>query len=267
MLGAAQKEWFFARLRAATAPWKLWGNSVGILDWRIDFQNLPVDLGPQWPTTGYALLGGDDWSAYPYERKEILDLVRREGIAGLVSIAGDRHAFSAGLVSSDGETLPNDSVIAEFITGSVSAPGLFEAAEYALPSKHPLRAIYLYEPGGGKPVQPAINLSMMHGVQSSLALQRTGDLSQALAASNPDLAPQLAFADVGGHGYAMVRATTDALEVEFVCIPRPLERSDRPDGGPLAYRVTHRVRHWAPGETPRVDRVSAEGELPLGVQR
>ena len=35
----------------------------------------------------------------------------------------------------------------------------------------------------------------------------------------------------GGHGYAIVRVTTDNIEAEVVCIPRPLERSDRPDGG------------------------------------
>jgi len=46
MLGAEQKAWFLARLRESTAPWKLWGNSVAMLDWRIDFQNLPPDLGP-----------------------------------------------------------------------------------------------------------------------------------------------------------------------------------------------------------------------------
>jgi alkaline phosphatase D len=36
---------------------------------------------------------------------------------------------------------------------------------------------------------------------------------------------------MGGPGYAVVRAAQHALETEFVCIPRPLERSDRVDGG------------------------------------
>ena len=59
-------------------------------------------------------------------------------------------------------------------------------------------------------------------------------------------------------------ASAEDLRVEFVCIPRPLERGDRPDGGPLAYRVAHRVKRWALGTAPQMERTSAEGELPLG---
>jgi alkaline phosphatase D len=234
-----------------------------MLDWRTDFQNLPPDVGPRWPTTGYALLGDDDWSGYRAERAEILDVVRREHITGFASIAGDRHSFLAGVVSASLPPKRFEPVGAEFVTGSVSAPGLFEAAKYALPADHPLRAVYLYEPSPGVPLQPAVNLSIMHGVRASLALQRTGDVRQALAARNPEVAPHLSFADLGGHGYSVVRATGGELEVEFVCIPRPVERSDRADGGPLAYRVAHRVALWAAGAAPRLERTAAEGEMPL----
>ena len=262
-LGAAQKEWFLDRLRAATTPWKLWGNSVAMLDWRTDFQNLPDDVGTHWPTSGYALFGDDDWSGYRHERAEIFDFVERNGITGLATVCGDRHAFLAGVLSS---TLPPHRfhpIAAEFVTGSISAPGLFEAMEFGLPRDHPLRAVYVYQPPGGAAAEPAINLSMMHGVRSSLELQRTNDLRQALAASNPDVAPHLSFADTGGHGYAVVRVAPEDLAVEFVCIPRPIERSASADGGPLAYRVSHRVRLWGAGETPKVVRASQDGALPL----
>lgn len=262
ILGAAQKAWFLNRLRASTAPWKLWGNSVGMLDLRIDFQNLPKDLAPQWPGAGYAQLGDDDWSGYASERAEILEVVRRDGITGLVSIAGDRHSFQAGVVSASLPPKRFEPLIAEFVTGSVSAPGLFEAAEYGLPKDHPLRAIYVYKPSPEALAQPAMNVSLMHGVRASLALQRTGDARQALAERNPELAPHLSFVDVGGHGYSVVRATAEQLEVEFVCIPRPLERSDRADGGPLAYRITHRVKRWARRAAPRLERTALEGALP-----
>ena len=263
ILGAAQKAWFLNRMRASRAPWKLWGNSVGMLDWRMDFQNLPKDLGPQWPGSGYALLGDDDWSGYASERAEILEAIRREGITGLISIAGDRHSFQAGVVSAS--LLPQrfEPVMAEFVTGSVSAPGLFEAAEYALPKDHPLRAIYLYKPSPEALAQPAMNVSLMHGVRASLALQKTGDTRQAIEERNPELAPHLSFVDVGGHGYSVARATAEELEVEFVCIPRPLEASDRADGGPLAYRVTYRVKRWGRGAAPRLERTALEGALPL----
>jgi len=60
-----------------------------------------------------------------------------------------------------------------------------------------------------------------------------------------------------------VRATVEELEVESVCIPRPIERNEREDGGPLAYRVTHRVKLWKPGSAPRMERTAQEGTLPL----
>jgi len=263
ILGAAQKEWFLNRLRASRTPWKLWGNSIGMLDMRVDFQNLPEGFGPRWPGAGYAQFGDDDWSGYVSERAEILEVIRRDGITGLVSIAGDRHSFQAGVVSASLPPQRFEPLIAEFVTGSVSAPGLFEAAEYALPKDHPLQSVYVYKPSPEAPAQPAINVSLMHGVRASLALQRTGDARQALAERNPEVAPHLSFIDVGGHGYSVARATADELEVEFVCIPRPLERSDRVDGGPLAYRVKHRVKRWGRGAAPRLERTALEGSLPL----
>ena len=104
---------------------------------------------------------------------------------------------------------------------------------------------------------------MMQGVRAGLGLPRTGDARRALAERNPQLAPHLSFVDVGGHGYSVVRAGVDELEVEFVCIPRPLERTEREDGGPLAYRVAHRVKRWGHADGPRLDRTKVEGTLPL----
>jgi alkaline phosphatase D len=263
MLGAAQKAWFLERLRTSRAPWKLWGNSVGMIDWRVDFQNLPDDVGVKWPATGYAIFSDDDWAGFRHERAEILGFLEEEGIAGVASLGGDRHSFHAGVVSAASAT--PEPVVAEFITGSISAPGIFEAMEAGMPKNHPLRPIYLYQSSPEAPVQSALNFSMMYGVRATLALQRTGDVRQALAARNVEVAPQLSFVDTGGHGYATVRATASELRVEFVCIPRPLERNDREDGGPLAYRVTHRVPLWGAGESPRIEHIAAEGTLPLVV--
>ena len=69
---------------------------------------------------------------------------------------------------------PFEPVMAEFVTGSISAPGLFEAAEYLVSKSDPLRAIYLYEPSTNHELKPAINFSIMNGVRASLALQRDG---------------------------------------------------------------------------------------------
>jgi len=258
MLGAEQKAWFLERLRTSKAPWKVWGNSVGMLDCLIDFQNLPARSGPSWPGSGYASLVPDDWAGYRTERAEILEAVAR--LTGLVTVAGDRHSFFAGLLS---KALPPKEFVpvgVEFVTGSVSAPGLFEAAEYRL-KDHALRAAYLCQ--SGDRLLPAINFSAMHGIRASLALQHTGDLRRALAEDNKQVAPHLSFLDFGGHGYTTVYVTKDELEAEFVCIPRPLERSDRADGGPLSYRIAHRVKMWEVGSAPRLEQTVREGEPPL----
>jgi alkaline phosphatase D len=255
MLGAAQKAWFLDRLERSDARWKLWGNSVAMLDWRIDWHRLPDDFGLKWPTTGYALLGDEDWSGYRAERAEIFDRIKRKGITGFASVAGDRHSFLAGLIS---PTLPPDRfepVGVEFVTGSVSAPGLVEVAEHSIPKTSPLHPVLV---GPGR-----VNTTLLQGVRSTLALARTGDANQARAARNPELAPHLVFADLGGHGYTMIRATPDALEAELVSIPRPIERSQQPDGGPLAYRVRLRAPLWSQGGTPRLDRELIEGTLPF----
>jgi alkaline phosphatase D len=261
ILGAQQKAWFLEHLQRATSPWKLWGNSVGSLDWRTDLQNVPPVNGQRWPSPGYGLSTEEDWSANRAERNEIFDSVRANRVTGFVSLCGDRHAFTAGRVSTSLPPEKFEPVGVEFITGSISAPGLIESSEHGIPKDHPHRAIYFHDTPAG--AASTINAALRHGVKTCLVLQETGDVAMALAASNPDVAPHLTFTDLGGHGYAMVRATPDALDVEFVCIERPVERAAGSDGGPLAYRITHHVPRWAAGEEPTLERKDLEGVPPL----
>jgi len=261
VLGARQKAWFFERLRDSQAPWKVWGNSIGSVDWRADLQHLPQAAGAKWTAPGYGVITEDDWSAYRTERNAILDAIRTHGITGFVSIAGDRHAFTAGRMSPGLPPEKFEPVGVEFITGSISAPGLEEAAKYAIPKDFPYRALYFHDAPSG-PVA-AINALLRHGVKTCLALQEDGDTARALAVRNPDVAPHLSFVDLGGHGYAAVRATGDALDVEFVCVPRPIERATGEDGGPILYRIAHHVRRWSAGEAPELERHDLEGTPPL----
>ena len=265
ILGFQQKEWFLNRLKNSTATWKVWGNTTGTLDFRVDPHNLPPGLTTPWPGAGYAGFSAGDHSTAYMERAEIYSFVRGEGITGFATVAGDRHSFWAGLAA---ETLPPkafEPVGIAFIVGSISAPGLVEALEYKLPKNHPLRALYLLQqPGTAKP-QPTINMLLRHGVRSCLEYQKTGDAERARILSNPDLAPHLSFLDMGGHGYATVRASADEWECEFVCIPRPLERSTRRDGGPLLYRVVHRTPLWSKGERPEIKHQVIEGNPALSL--
>ena len=62
-----------------------------------------------------------------------------------------------------------------------------------------------------------------------------------------------------------MRASRDELETEFVCIPYPLERAETEDGGPLRYRMVHRVALWQAGEAPELRQEVLEGDPGLGV--
>jgi alkaline phosphatase D len=265
ILGAVQKEWFLAMLRESRATWKVWGNSQGTLDTRADPQNLPAKLTKPWPGAGYASLGFGDHSSAYVERAQLYDAVRDAGITGFVTVSGDRHSFWAGLAA---KTLPPrafEPIGVAFVTGSISAPGLVEALEHAFPKEHPLRALYLADAGTPPRAQPAVNLLLHHGVRSCLEYQRTGDAGRARKLSNPELSPHLSFVDMGGHGYATLRVAGDAVECEFVCIPRPLERATGNDGGPLRYRVSHRAALWRKGEAPRLEQRVLEGDPGLSI--
>jgi len=266
MLGSSQKQWFKEQLKSSTATWKIWGNSLGTLDWRTDPQNLPPGVAASpWPGAGYASFGGGDWSGYVTERAEIFDFVRQQRIGGFAIVCGDRHSFWAGRAAKALPPRPFEPVGVEFITGSISAPALPEGLEHNMPKDHPLRSLFVHQTAPDAPYQRTVNMLLLHGVRSCLEFAKTGDYQRALKLSNRELSPHLQFLDLGGHGYAAVSAGNDALEVEFVCIPRPLERSTTPDGGPLAYRVVHRAKLWKGGETPQLERVLAEGKLPLSI--
>ena len=108
-----------------------------------------------------------------------------------------------------------------------------------------------------------MNLLFRHGVRTCLDYAAHGDLAQAKALADPGVAPHVDFVDMGGHGYGVVRAGATRIEVEFVCIPRPLDPVAAPDGGPIRYRVAHAADLWAPGVAPKLSRTRLEGDAEL----
>ncbi|NDK38177.1 phosphodiesterase [Pseudoxanthomonas gei] len=264
MLGAKQKAWFLERLRSATATWKIWGNSLGALDQRVDPQNLPPEMG-RWKGAGYGLLATYDWGGMYHERAEIFDAVRDAGITGFAIVSGDRHSFWAGYAAAALPPAAFEPVGVSFVGGSLISPGMAEANEYNQNKENnPTRPLYIAEINGGPP-QCTANLMLHHGVRSALEYAGSGDLAKAHAVRNPDLAPHLEFVDMGGHGYATVRVDADAMVTEFVCIPRPITRSATDDGGSLRYRVRFEVPLWQAGERPRMRKTVVEGDAGLAV--
>ena len=260
ILGAEQKAWFLGRLGSSPATWKIWGNTTATLDMRADLQNLPEGTAKPWPVPGYAAFAGADHSTAYVERGEIYDFVQQRGITGFATVAGDRHSFWAGLAAKSLPPKPFVPVGVAFVTGSISAPGVIEALEHTLPKDHPLRALYLGQGPGDHRPQPTMNMLLRHGVRSCLEYVESGNVQNARALSNPDVSPHVSFVDMAGHGYSVVRVTSDAFETEFVCIPRPIERSDRDDGGPISYRVRSRAALWESGKAPRLEVDILEGD-------
>lgn len=263
VLGRIQKAWLKRTLAASQATWKVWGATNGTLDMRTDPQNLPAGLTKPWPGKGYATFGGGDFSAALSERAELYDWVRDEAIDGFVTVSGDRHSFWAGYAAKALPPHPFEPVGLAFITGSISAPGLAEALEHGLKS-HPLRPLFVADRADAAP-EATVNLLVKRGVRSALEYAETGNIERSRALTNPDVAPHVAFVDMGGHGYAIVTAGPDAIETEFICIPRPIARAITPAGGPLRYRVVHRAARWQPGERPELKQHFVEGDAALSI--
>jgi len=266
ILGARQKAWFKDRLRASGATWKIWGSSQSTLEQRADPENLPDGLTKQkWPAGRFANVGGGDFGSAWAERAEIYDLVRDAKVTGFAIVSGDLHSFWAGYASAQLPPGKFEPVGLSFTGGSMSSVGGGEANQYAIKKDDKFRPIYLADrPGAAKP-ECTNDMMLRHGVRSCFEYAKSFDRAKARALSNPDLAPHLAFVDIGGHGYATVRLTGDEMRTEFVCIPPPVTRSATPDGGPLRYRIAHEAKLWKPGERPVLIQEVLEGDPGLSI--
>lgn len=265
-LGVEQKAWFLEQLRSSKATWKIWGSTTATLEERADPQNLPPGLAAnKWPGEGYGITAAGDVSTAFHEKGEIYDFVREHGITGFATVAGDRHAFWAGLSAKSLPPQKFEPIGLAFVTGSISAPGLWEAYQYRFPKEDPLRALFVGQGPQDQSPQPMLNMLMRHGVRSCLEYVKSGDIARAREQSNPQMSPHVSFVDMGGHGYAVVRVSNDDLEAEFVCIARPVNRHDQPDGGPLNYRVRFRAPMWRKGEAPKLDTKVVEGDPKFSV--
>ena len=266
ILGAEQKAWFKDKLKNSTAVWKIWANSLGTLDWRADPQNLPAGLTKEsWPPNTFAAMGGGDYATAWTERAEIYHLVRDAKITGFAIVSGDRHSFWAGYAAAELPPGKFEPIGLSFVGGSLVSPGAMEAYEHGLPKDAPLRPLFLADKEAGTKPDWTFNMLLKHGVRSCFEYAKSFDLERARSLSNPDLAPHLEFVDLGGHGYAKVRLSADDMRTEFVCIPRPIARSESPDGGPIRYRVSHTAALWKRGERPRLKTTVLEGDVGLAI--
>ncbi|HVD61899.1 MAG TPA: alkaline phosphatase D family protein, partial [Gemmatimonadaceae bacterium] len=265
ILGVEQRAWLKNKLKSSSATWKIWANSQGTLDHRVDPQNLPAGLTKEsWPANQYASAGGGDYGTAYMERADIYNTVRDAKVTGFAIVSGDRHSFWAGYASAELPPGKFEPVGLSFIGGSLVSPNTMEAYEHNLPKNIPLRPLFLADREGAKP-EWTFNMLLKHGVRACLEYAKSFDLNKARSLSNPDLAPHLEFVDLGGHGYAKVQLSANEMRTEFVCIPRPITRSETPDGGPIRYRVMHTASLWKSGEHPKLKTSVLEGDVGLSI--
>lgn len=265
LLGATQKRWLLDGLSSSRATWKIWANTVATLDMRVDPQNLPTGLIKTWGGKGYAGFARTDHSTAFVERGEIYDKVEANRVDGFVTLSGDRHSFWAGYAAKDLPPSNFRPVGLAFVVGSINSPGFAEALEHNFPHDHPLRPLYMADRADGSKPEPAINLLLRHGVRTCLDYHQHKDLERAKLFSNPGNAPHVDFVDMGGHGFAIVSADRRRIDVEFVCVPRPIADDSSVDGGPIRYRISFGAERWKVGVDPLLRRTALRGDAGLSV--
>ena len=261
MLGLEQKEWFKQSLANSTARWKVIANSVPMKGFYFNTGVLSEEVGSGFKWT-------DSWDGFPNERAELMQYILDNGIEGVVSLTGDRHAHYAGLVAVDYTEDEPRYVIPEFtcasisaflrsgdIAGSLERYGLGELGEFQ-------RKL----PDGSSETVSNLNVLMRYGAKAAKVMAETqGDLQAALVESDPTVNPHLAYADNDAHGFVFARFTAERVEVDFVTVPKhDWEPEINPPGPPLRRVVTFETPLWKAGESPSVSKVSEYGETNFG---
>ncbi len=130
MLGSTQKRWFLDKVTRSSRIWKIWGNEVMTMQFKVlkavvDGAGIP---GVTIPADLFATL--DQWDGYPAERAALLSAIRNAGVKNFVTITGDLHTYLAGYqrVNFDAAFATSDAVGIEFVGGSVTSSNLAEQA-------------------------------------------------------------------------------------------------------------------------------------------
>jgi alkaline phosphatase D len=207
-----------------------------------------------WPGAGYAGSAAATSALLLVERGKFMILPRSRDY-GLCHLAGDRHSFWAGLAA---KSLPPKKFEP---VGSHSCAGRFQrrawpAFEHVFPKQHPPQPLFVGQAPDAGP-RPTVKVAAAWGAFLP-EYQRAATSRRRASLSNPEhrrMFPLWIWAGTVCRG----SVTSEKIETEFVCI-RPLERSDRADGGPIALSSSVWSRHVA----QRVLRPNSKGHVVEG---
>lgn len=253
-LGAAQKDWFKATLKASSAAWRIWANSIPALALRLDLSKVPfADL-----EDGY--VGTDAWQGYPGELGELMRFVREEQIPNVVSCAGDYHMHAAGRLPVDPDADDLEFAAAEFATTSISSNTVFHGAERSTRNSATFRQVVVIE--DGEDLLPNWNNTLVNGMRAGMATAYTGSPMIGRVVSNRRASPGLEHMDSNAHGFSVATVEVDRMTVTFVDVG-DVRKDAGPAGPPVRCRTTFTLNAWGPGGEPEPLEPSFEGEPPF----
>jgi alkaline phosphatase D len=198
ILGKAQEQWWKDTMRNSGARWKVWGNEVALNRMWLDLRNtLPPPFDQQY------VLNADVWDGYPSHRAELMGYLKAQGVANVVAISGDLHAFQCGVIRDDPDPAAGTPVMVDFLGAGISSTSFYD---------------YLKPGVADSPLAQLLSLP-----EAFDRLMRT---------QNPDLA----YADHHAQGYAVATVTADAFSVVFSKV-KPLQADGTAPADPLAKRT------------------------------
>lgn len=253
-MGAPQKQWFKETMKASSAKWRVWANSIPAVSVRLNLSQVPsVDLEDSY-------LGVDAWQGFPGELSELMGFLKSEGITNLVSCSGDYHTHAAGRLAIDPDAEEPDFVAVDFATTSISSGNLFTGAESTLKEGDPFRPFVAYQ--SGDTLVENFNNTIVNGVRSALVASYTGSPWLAGLFATDKASPGLAYLDTNAHGYGLATITSEGATVTLVNVGS-IAAKPGPEGQPVLRRTKFEVASWADSGTPSLSTPTFEGTPPF----
>ena len=194
ILGRSQTDWWKATMQGSSALWKVWGNEVTLGRMWLDLRT----LAPA-PYNALYVVNADGWDGFTRHRAELMAHLKTAGIANVVAITGDLHAFQCHVVRDDPDPAVGTPVLVDFVSAGISSSSFCS---------------YIKAGAGSTPLA---------------ALAATPAIFDAtLQAQNPDLR----HADHDAQGYASAVVTATSFDVTFHKV-RPLNADGTAPASPL----------------------------------
>jgi alkaline phosphatase D len=268
ILGPDQKAWLKEVLKASSATFKVWGNSIPLLRLRLDTTDVALFAGQ-----GDLVLSADAWDGYPSERSELMGFIKDNAIRNVVSLSGDHHAHFVGLVHDDHDGAVQTPVMADFATAGISSSSQFaaiaNAIEGAIPpgleaAVAPVLKLIVYDStplGGEQKAVVNLNTLLLYGANAATLAAETHDLDAVEAARRP-VNEHLRYADSGANGYGLARFDRNGAQITMVTIERPLADVGD-DGIGIRGRASFTLPRTDEGEEPTLEAPTLTGTKPF----